>query len=71
MWTSIAFNTSPVNPVNLEHVLSGKVPATVIRNFYDKKYCQTIADRVENRFVRNNIFFRIKNTVGRVVIEKI
>ena len=45
---STAFSNTHVNPVNLELVLSGKTPVTVIRNFYDKKYCQTIAHRVEN-----------------------
>ena len=48
MWEPTAVNTLHVNPVNLEHVLSGKTPATVIHNFYDEKYCQTIANRVEN-----------------------
>ncbi|WP_316505748.1 2OG-Fe(II) oxygenase [Nitrosopumilus sp.] len=48
MWESAAVNTSQANEVNLEHVLSGKIPATVIHNFYDEKYCQTIANRVEN-----------------------
>ena len=50
---STVFNTSHVNPVNLEHVLSGKIPVTVIRNFYDEKYCQTIANRVQNQTQNN------------------
>ena len=48
MWESAAVNTSQAKKVNLEHVLSGKIPATVIHNFYDEKYCKTIADRVES-----------------------
>lgn len=53
MWTSNIINTSKTNQVNLEHVLLGKIPATVIRNFYDGKYCQTIANRVENHSQNN------------------
>ena len=48
MWELTAVNPSQANEVNLEHVLSGKIPATVIPNFYDEKYCKTIANRVEN-----------------------
>ncbi|MGI9565555.1 MAG: hypothetical protein ACR2LL_00895 [Nitrosopumilus sp.] len=48
MWESTTVNTSQANEVNLEHVLSGKIPATVIHNFYDEKYCQKIANRVKN-----------------------
>lgn len=48
MWTSSAINISQTNQVSLEHVLSGKVPATIIHNFYGEKYCQIIADRVKN-----------------------
>ena len=48
MWASTAVNTRQENQVDLEHVLLGNIPATVIHNFYDKKYCQTIANRVEN-----------------------
>ena len=48
MWTLTAVKTSQANHVNLEHALLGKIPAIVIHNFYDKKYCQTIANRVEH-----------------------
>lgn len=48
MWTSIRVNTPKANKINLKYVLSGKIFATIIRNFYDEKYCQTIANRVEN-----------------------
>ena len=48
MWMDIVGETSQANEVNLEYVLSGKIHATVIHNFYDEKYCQTIANRVEN-----------------------
>ena len=53
MWTSTAVNTSQVNQVNLEYVLSGKIPATIIHNFYDEKYCQTIANRIEHHSQKN------------------
>ena len=48
MWELTTVNLSQVNEVNLEHVLSGEIPATVIPNFYDGKYCKTIANRIEN-----------------------
>ncbi len=48
MWESVAVNASQAYENYLEHVLSGKIPAIVIRNFYDEKYCKTIANRVEN-----------------------
>ncbi len=50
---STAFDRSQVNSVNLEHVLSDKIPATIIRNFYDVTYCQTIANRVESHSHNN------------------
>ena len=48
MWESAKLNPSQAKEVNLKHLLSGKIPATVIPNFYEKKYCQTIASRVED-----------------------
>ena len=53
MWEPDVVNTSHANEVNLEHVLSGRIPATVIPNFYDEKYCKTIANRVENHSQNN------------------
>ena len=46
-------DTSKTNEINLEYVLSGKIHATVIHNFYDKKYCHMIANRAEN-YTQNN-----------------
>ena len=44
-----AISTSQANQVNLEHVLLGKIPAIIIRNFYDEKFCQTIANRTKHQ----------------------
>ena len=48
MWEPIDVNRSQLNKISLQSILSDTIPAIVIRNFYDEKSCQTIADRIKN-----------------------
>ena len=54
MWDPLVVNRSQFNKISLESILSDKIPAIVIRNFYDGKDCQTIASRIKN--YNQNIF---------------
>ena len=48
MWQPLVVNLSQVDGASLQSILSEKIPAIVIRNFYNKKMCQTIVDRITN-----------------------
>jgi len=48
VWEPLVVNYSQLDKVSFESILSEKIPAIVIRNFYDKKNCQTIASRIKN-----------------------
>lgn len=48
MWEIVAVNRSQVDGISLQSIISGKIPAIVIRNFYDEKSCQTIVNRIKN-----------------------
>ena len=44
---------SKVNQNCLQSILSGKIPAIIIHNFYHKKSCQIIANRIKNQSQEN------------------
>ena len=48
MWEPLVVSHSQVNETSLQYVISGKIPAIIIRNFYDEKSCQTIITRIKN-----------------------
>lgn len=48
MWEPLVVNRSQLDKISLQFILSDKIPAIVIRNFYDEKSCQTIAGRIKN-----------------------
>ena len=48
MWGPLVVNRLQLNKIGLQSILSDKIPAMIIRNFYDEKSCQIIADRIEN-----------------------
>lgn len=53
MWEPLVVNRLQLNKIGFQSILSDKIPAIVIRNFYDKKNCQTIANRIKN-YNQNN-----------------
>ena len=48
MWEPLVVNQSQFNKISLQSILADKIPAIVIRNFYDEKSCQRVASRIEN-----------------------
>jgi len=48
VWESLVVNHSQVNGISLQSILSSKISALVIRNFYDEKNCQTIVNRIKH-----------------------
>jgi len=48
VWEPLVLRYSQLNKINLESILSDKIPAMVIRNFYDEENCQMIASRIKN-----------------------
>jgi len=48
VWEPLEINHSQLDEISLESVMSGKIPAIVIRNFYDEKTCQIVANRIKN-----------------------
>ena len=48
MWESSVVSYAQLNKISLESILSGKIPAIVIRNFYYEENCQKIASRIKN-----------------------
>ena len=48
MWKEITVNHSDIESVNFDSLLNGKIPAIVVRNFYDKKQCKKIVAKIEN-----------------------
>lgn len=48
MWEPLVVDQSQLNKISLQSILSNKIPAIVIRNFYDEENCQTIAYRIKN-----------------------
>ena len=53
MWKPLAINHSQADGIDLESIKSDKIPAVVIHNFYDKKNCQKIVNRIKN-YSQNN-----------------
>ena len=53
MWQPLAVNNLQVDETSFQSILSEKIPAIVIRNFYNKKMCQTIVDRITNHSKNN------------------
>ena len=47
------FNSSQVDRISFESILSGKIPVVIIRNFFDKKSSQTISHRIKNCHLDN------------------
>ncbi|NND87183.1 MAG: hypothetical protein HKM23_07685 [Nitrosopumilus sp.] len=60
MWSPIIVETLEPNRNYLELLSTGKIPAIIIRNFYDKDSCNTIVNRIENSLliIRNNKKFK-------------
>ena len=48
MWQPLVVNSSQIDGVSLQSVLSGKIPAIIIRDFYNDKSCQTIVNKIKN-----------------------
>ena len=48
MWKPLAVKNSQMDKISIDAILSGDVPAVVIKNFYDKKNCQDVVDRIKN-----------------------
>lgn len=53
MLEPLVINHSQAVGINFESILSGKLSTAVIHNFYDKKNCQTIANRIKNHSQNN------------------
>ena len=49
MWKAPFINKSEINEINIESILSGSIPAIIIKNFYDEKSCKTIQTRISNQ----------------------
>ena len=49
MWAPRIVDHSNANGLSLECLVSGKAPMIIIRNFYDKKICQTAAEKIKRR----------------------
>jgi len=54
MWVPNFFNYSQINFVDINSLINGKVPAIIIRNFYEKTMCKEIIDRLN--FFEKSIF---------------
>ena len=48
MWESLVLSYLQLNKISLESILSDKIHAIVIRNFYDEKNCRMITSRIKN-----------------------
>lgn len=48
MWEPSVVSYAQLNKISLKSILSDKIPAIVIRNFYDEGNCQMIAGRIKN-----------------------
>lgn len=53
MWKPIVTDNSEKNKINFKSVLLDKTPAIIIRNFYDKKKCEVIVDRIKKENIQN------------------
>ena len=53
MWEPLVIDHSQADGINLESIQSDKISAAVIRNFYDKKRCKTIVNRIKNHSQNN------------------
>ena len=47
MWKPWVVDYSQAGWISLEHLISGKIPMVIIRNFYDKKSCQAAVEKIK------------------------
>ena len=53
MWKITELENSEKNKINLKSVLLGQTPAIIIRDFYDKKNCEEIVNRIKKENIQN------------------
>ena len=53
MWKPIVVDNPEKNKINLKSVLLGQTSAIIIRNFYDKKNCEVIVNRIKKENIQN------------------
>jgi hypothetical protein len=53
VWKPLEINTSSINKECMELLFSDETPAVIIRNFYEKKYCKTVVDRIKEQKFEN------------------
>ena len=46
MWDPLIIYKSNLVRINYNSLITGKVPAIIFKNFYEKKYCKTLANRI-------------------------
>lgn len=53
MWKPNTIKKSEFNKVNIDNLLSGDIPAIIIKNFYNKKDCQLIVERINDQIAND------------------
>ena len=53
MWKPLERNTLSINKESVESLFSQEIPAVIIRNFYEKKYCKIIVNRIKDQKFEN------------------
>ena len=48
MWTPLSTESQNISQKDFEKILSGQIPALVVRNFYSEKQCTEIIKKIEN-----------------------
>jgi predicted 2-oxoglutarate/Fe(II)-dependent dioxygenase YbiX len=48
VWKEIIVDQSSIESVDFDSLLNGNIPAIVVRNFYDRKQCKKIVEKIEN-----------------------
>ena len=58
MWTPKFTESQNISQKDFEKILSGQIPALVVRNFYSETQCMEIIKKIETS--KKNIFSKIK-----------
>lgn len=53
MWNPLEISASSINKNDLESLFSGQISALILKEFYEKKYCKKIVDRIKKQKYEN------------------
>ena len=54
MWDSIVITNSEISNRDIKKIISGEKSAIIIKNFYEKRSCKKIIEKIDNTNIEND-----------------